>query len=628
MLDIDSLPIGIKPTNQMDFEELIEEKLKIADQLEQEHQELSKKSKVKKKEPIKPTAEPIVDQIPDDSDPQIEISIDDEEEIQCEFDSEPPDSKPKSRPFLKRGEGLKRYQPQSKKISDTNKKSLLNRKSVSTSNLNCKTKQTVQNNTKARTLSRNAPKPVERPKKIESKTQTTIKSKSCSSSKVEVKKNEPKLPEKPVENKKQDNQLESDNEDFNSNYFQPKLVQSSNNYNDQHHNDTELKEFENLEKYVEEHPSFQNSIIKNFPSRTNIDQFAEYESNENYTDDHKDKRIFFSKFDDSDMEEFMDKNFDKDMDDLDSSNRTLENENKNHNTSGSSSMLSRKIKRISSNNKLPNSTDYLSSLINEKNYICGNYENDHMDNYDSDIKYTQGENEKLTFHSYKSYRSSFENFELEKKVKFDDSSTWMEHTVVNDDKYTGENEYSDENHGPVSKLINKLFPSIKEQEEKQKNVLIKQQMQRDQQVFERMKQEQMKNVTESQKPNNSASNINANVLREKINQLETEIELFKKKNVEINKLKEKLDTEVKLAETNRKLFDKQKQEELNKLKEFHDEEMRKLKQEKKIFEQYKQSVKDRPDRKEREEIEKLNKQVVIEKFYIKLQNIFFFNFSF
>lgn len=79
----------------------------------------------------------------------------------------------------------------------------------------------------------------------------------------------------------------------------------------------------------------------------------------------------------------------------------------------------------------------------------------------------------------------------------------------------------------------------------------------------------------------------------------------------MNKLEEKLDTEAKLAETNRKLFDKQKQEEIARLKEIHDEEMRKLKQEKKIFEQYKQFVKDRPDRKERDEIDKLNKQVMI-----------------
>lgn len=617
MLDIDSLPIGIKPTNQMDFEELIEEKLRIADQLEQEHQELSKKSKVKKKELVKPTAEPIVDQIPDDSDLQIEISIDDEEEVQCELESELCDSKPKPKPFLRRGEGLKRYQPHSKKILDANKKSLLNRKSVSTSNLISKPKQTVQSNTKTRTLSRNPPKPVEKPKKIENKTQTTIKSKSSSNSKLEVKKNQPKVPEKPSENIKLDNQVESEDDEFNSNYFQPKLVQSSNNYNDQHHNDTELKEFENLEKYVEEHPSFQTSIVKNFSSKTNTDQLAEYESNDNYNENYLERRNFFSKFEDSDMEEFMDKhydaNFDKDMDDLDSSNRTLENENKNHNTSGSSSVLSRKIKRISSNNKLPNSTDYLSGLLNEKNYICGNYENEDMDNYDLNMKYGHGKNEKLTYESYRSYKSSFESLESGRMVKFDDSSSWLEQTENNDDKYRDKNEYSDENRGPVSKLINKLFPSIKEQEEKQKNAMIKQQMRNDQEVFERMKQEQMKNVTESQKPNNSAtSNINANVLREKINQLETEIELFKKKNVELNKLKEKLDTEVKLAETNRKLFDKQKQEELSKLKEIHDEEMRKLKQEKKIFEQYKQSVKDKPDRKEREEIEKLNKQVVID----------------
>lgn len=71
-----------------------------------------------------------------------------------------------------------------------------------------------------------------------------------------------------------------------------------------------------------------------------------------------------------------------------------------------------------------------------------------------------------------------------------------------------------------------------------------------------------------------------------------------------------MDVELKLAETNRKLIDKQKQDEFNRLKELHDEEMRKLKQERKIFDQYKQSIKDKPDRKERDEIDRLNRQVL------------------
>lgn len=94
-----------------------------------------------------------------------------------------------------------------------------------------------------------------------------------------------------------------------------------------------------------------------------------------------------------------------------------------------------------------------------------------------------------------------------------------------------------------------------------------------------------------------------------MNQLTVEIERLQKKTVEMNKAREKLDAECKLAESQRKMFEKQRNEEIVRLREIHEEEMRKLRVEKKIFEQYKQSVKEKPDRRERDEIERLNKQV-------------------
>ncbi|CAF0806524.1 unnamed protein product [Brachionus calyciflorus] len=635
MLDIDSLPIGVKPTNRMNFEELIEEKLKIADQLEKEQIELSNKLKNKKK--AKPVAEPIEEEkndSNDESDPEVEITLDDEE-----HEHEHEESKPKPRPFLKRGEGLKRYQPETKKKSDSNKKSNLNRKSVSTTNTTSKPKQTTTTNSasKSRVVAKIDPKINENKttqKKIEPKNQPSVKPKTVPPAKTEVKKMEVKAPEnKMVEKVPENKKIEiEEKEEFQSNYFQPKLVQSSHNYeehNNQPHNDTELNEFENLEKYVEEHPSFRSSssFLEAYVSKNNNNQYSEFrvESQEVYS------RNFYKNIydDDSDLEEFMSKKTPRENDlDLDSNNRTLENEIKNQNTSSSSSIVSRKIKRISSTNKLVEKEDHqgiFAGMINEKNfdYMCSNYkdEEDEFDNFDmvnNNYNKYESETEDIDFEDYKNYKKSMENREPIKKVKFDDSSSWLDQYEKSPiDDFSEKNEFSKqfepEEPAQVSKLINKLFPSLKEQEEKKQQALIQQQKQKDQEKFDRLKQEQFKNTLENQKSTSSTSsttNINANVLREKINQLESEIELFKKKNGELNKLKEKLDTEAKLAETNRKLFDKQKQEEFTRLKEIHDEEMRKLKQEKKIFEQYKQSIKDKPDRKERDEIERLNKQIM------------------
>lgn len=101
----------------------------------------------------------------------------------------------------------------------------------------------------------------------------------------------------------------------------------------------------------------------------------------------------------------------------------------------------------------------------------------------------------------------------------------------------------------------------------------------------------------------------ANVLREKLNQLESEIEKFRRKNAELAERRSQLDAERRLFETERRVFEKERREEVARLREQHDEEMRKLRADKRTFEQYKQSVKDKPSRRERDEIDALKKQV-------------------
>ena len=138
-LDIDNLPIGVKPTNKMSFEELIEEKLKIADQLDQE-QFKNSNNKTKKKpvsstnktrekflqakaaKPQTVTAPTLISSTNKSSKPdtiaqsQQQHIVEKQAEIISESTTQPTSNK-QPRKYLKRGEGLKRYQPPSTKLA-------------------------------------------------------------------------------------------------------------------------------------------------------------------------------------------------------------------------------------------------------------------------------------------------------------------------------------------------------------------------------------------------------------------------------------------------------------------------------------------------------------------------------
>jgi centromere protein J len=205
------------------------------------------------------------------------------------------------------------------------------------------------------------------------------------------------------------------------------------------------------------------------------------------------------------------------------------------------------------------------------------------------------------------------NDATESNIKFDDTESWateQKSTQIEKPKQQEKLEVNGSIDEPIrpwinqsAKLIGKLFPSIR---------------------LPNSTQEQVPQSTVSTNLNNPASTLSsssssissatspsvaAGLLKEKFDQLESEIDKFQKKNAQLSKLKEKCEHEIRSYEQLRKQFDKQKEEELNRLKDAHEEEMRKLKQEKRIFEQYKQSFKETPDRREREEIERLKRQL-------------------
>jgi hypothetical protein len=136
-MDIDSLPIGVKPTNKMSFEQLIEEKLKIKDQLDNEQAKYGSKKRQKQTRQQQQQQQPhpqmkfTADEDQEDDDEEDgggggeeketeENDDDEEDETEAECEQQEPEiratsARIKPRQFLKKGEGLKRYQPPSKK---------------------------------------------------------------------------------------------------------------------------------------------------------------------------------------------------------------------------------------------------------------------------------------------------------------------------------------------------------------------------------------------------------------------------------------------------------------------------------------------------------------------------------
>ncbi|XP_032170587.1 centromere protein J isoform X5 [Mustela erminea] len=103
--------------------------------------------------------------------------------------------------------------------------------------------------------------------------------------------------------------------------------------------------------------------------------------------------------------------------------------------------------------------------------------------------------------------------------------------------------------------------------------------------------------------------VRSQVLREKVIELETEIEKFKAENTSLAKLR--IERESALEKLRKEItdFEQQKAKELARIEEFKKEEMRKLQKERKVFEKYTTVARTFPDKKEREEIQALKQQI-------------------
>ncbi|OXB69683.1 UNVERIFIED_CONTAM: hypothetical protein H355_005714, partial [Colinus virginianus] len=143
--------------------------------------------------------------------------------------------------------------------------------------------------------------------------------------------------------------------------------------------------------------------------------------------------------------------------------------------------------------------------------------------------------------------------------------------------------------GPPSNLMMKLFPSLKP---KQKTGC-----QPEHEIKSKVEQEA------------GGAAVPSQILREKLIELETEIERFRAENAALTKLRE--EREHALASIRKEIadFQQQKAQELAEIEEYRKKEMKKLQRERKVFEKYTTEARAIPDKKERDEIQALKQQI-------------------
>ncbi|XP_072849778.2 centrosomal P4.1-associated protein [Pogona vitticeps] len=143
---------------------------------------------------------------------------------------------------------------------------------------------------------------------------------------------------------------------------------------------------------------------------------------------------------------------------------------------------------------------------------------------------------------------------------------------------------------PTTDLMLKLFPSLRPK----------------QKMDVQPKHDAKPNMAQEESEGDSSR---SQLLREKLVELETEIERFRSENASLTKLREEHENALASLRKEMADFEQQKTKELAQIEEIRKEEMRKLQKERKVFEKYAQAARAIPDKKERDEIQALKQQI-------------------
>lgn len=106
----------------------------------------------------------------------------------------------------------------------------------------------------------------------------------------------------------------------------------------------------------------------------------------------------------------------------------------------------------------------------------------------------------------------------------------------------------------------------------------------------------------------SSNNI-SNAVKQKVAELEKEIEKFRVENNKLSELRVQREKDVKHLRKEIENFQKEKNEKLQRIEEFRNEEMKKIKNEKKVFDKYQKEIKLLPNKQEREELKEIKAEV-------------------
>ncbi|XP_067650428.1 centromere protein J-like isoform X2 [Haliotis asinina] len=155
------------------------------------------------------------------------------------------------------------------------------------------------------------------------------------------------------------------------------------------------------------------------------------------------------------------------------------------------------------------------------------------------------------------------------------------------------NQEADKSTPPTSRLVARLFPKLNNTNQ------VKQ--------AEKHQQEQQK--LQAAGKATLGDGVQSKILRDKLSELDKEIEKFRNENAGLEKLRK--DREELLGKLRQEIcdFEKEKDLEVKRLEEFRAQEIKKLKHERKLFEQYQKTVRSMPDKREREEIDALKRQL-------------------
>uniref|UniRef100_A0A674J5S3 Centromere protein J n=1 Tax=Terrapene triunguis TaxID=2587831 RepID=A0A674J5S3_9SAUR len=143
---------------------------------------------------------------------------------------------------------------------------------------------------------------------------------------------------------------------------------------------------------------------------------------------------------------------------------------------------------------------------------------------------------------------------------------------------------------PTSDLMMKLFPSLKPKQKPDCHA----------------RHETKSNVGQEEP---GGDIVRSRVLREKLVELETEIERFRAENASLTKLREERENSLENLRREIADFEQQKKKELARIEEVKKEETRKLQKDRKVFEKYSTAARAMPDKKERDEIQALKQQL-------------------